>query len=97
VQPRSERFPSSDGDGFPGEDQEGGLKGVFGVLFIAEDPSTDSKHQCAMPLKQSAEGLLVTALDESAEEIPILLVAPFGSSEDPNVPENLHQGCTDHV
>jgi len=42
-----------------------------------------------MPPKKRGEGLLVTSLDESAEQFPVVQVAFFGSSENPNVPQYL--------
>jgi hypothetical protein len=78
----------ADRGGFPGEDQEGGLEGVLGVLFIVEDLPTDSKHQLAMPPKKRSEGLFVTALDESAEQFRVVLVAAFKSSENPDGAQN---------
>jgi hypothetical protein len=97
VQPCGQRCLLADGTGLPCQDQEGGLEGILGVLFIAKHPPADTQNQGAMPPKKHGEGSLVTTLDESAEQFPVVLVAVFGSSENPNVPQHLCQNARTHL
>jgi hypothetical protein len=60
VEPAGQRPRFADGAGLPGQDQEAGLKSVFGILLVAEHAPADPQHQPPMPLDQGREGSHVT-------------------------------------
>ena len=70
MQPRADRL-SSDRPGTAGEDQEGGLAGVFGVLGVAEQPAAGAEHHPVVPPDQLGERLLVPAAGDDDVVVPV--------------------------
>jgi hypothetical protein len=70
VQPVGDLLPRRDGLGLRGEDEEGGLEGVLGVV-VAEQASAHAPDHRPVPFDERGEGGLVAALDEAAEQLAV--------------------------
>jgi hypothetical protein len=71
VQPVGDRFaPSQDGC-LASQNEKGSLKGILGIVIVAQDSTTDSKNHRSMPVDQSAERVLVVVVDKSRQELAI--------------------------
>ena len=59
----------------PGQDEEGGLRGVLGLVLVAEDLAADAEDHRPMPLDQRREGglgrRLARLVGEPAEELAV--------------------------
>jgi hypothetical protein len=64
VQPAGHRLALADGGGAAGQDQEGGLESVLGVVLVVQDVPADAPHQPAVTVQQRCKGVLSTLLDE---------------------------------
>src|SRR5262249_47945228 len=53
------------------EDEEGGLKRIFGVVVVVENPATDAPHHRSMPLDKGRKRRLITTADEVLQQLPI--------------------------
>ena len=62
---------SADRSGLAGQDEERGLEGVFGEVFVADDPPADSGHQDRMPPYQQFERGVIARSGKSREQIRI--------------------------
>ncbi|HEX5270403.1 MAG TPA: hypothetical protein VFW33_07955 [Gemmataceae bacterium] len=68
VEPAGHGVGLADGGGFPGQEQEGGLEGVLGVVGVRQRAMADGEHHRAVPPDELGEGRLVTARDEVPDE-----------------------------
>jgi hypothetical protein len=69
---RSVRSKPPDATVLPsGEDEEGGLEGVLGLLLVGERAATDAHHRCRVPAYQGGEGVLVPPRGEAFEELAV--------------------------
>src|SRR5262249_5333931 len=59
------------GRGPAGEDEEGALEGVLGVLVVVQQVPADAKNQRAVPLHQGREGRLVPRRDEALQQLAV--------------------------
>jgi hypothetical protein len=82
IEPAAHRLAIGDRGRFTGEDEEGGLESVFGVLRMAQNPAADAQHHRAVSPYQGGEGGLIAAGDEAREELAIRQVIPAGGMED---------------
>jgi hypothetical protein len=71
VQPVGDQFPWVDTRGFAGEDQEGSLESIFGVVMVAEQTATNTPNHWAVPLHDSREGTFVPSLNEARQQFAI--------------------------
>ena len=73
-QPARDRPAPADRPGPVGEDEEDGLKGVLGIMIVAEAALADPEHDRAVPVDQLLEGGLrdlVAPRDEPFEELRV--------------------------
>jgi hypothetical protein len=52
-----------------GQEKEGGLEGVLGVVGAVEDATTHPPDHRAVPAHQDGEGALVAAVEELLQEV----------------------------
>jgi hypothetical protein len=71
MEPGGERRSIADGGGFPGQDEERGLKRVFGVGAVIQHAAADLEDKAAMTLHDGGERGFVTALGEASEQIGV--------------------------
>jgi hypothetical protein len=71
VQPPTQGQPLANRPGPPGQDQERGLEGVLGVVFVAQDVPTDAVHERPVPLDQGGERPVVAGGREPAQKLTI--------------------------
>jgi hypothetical protein len=68
VEPVGELLARADGGGLGGQDEEGGLEGVLGVLAVSGDAQAGAEHHRAVPPHQRREGRLVAGRDERLQQ-----------------------------
>jgi hypothetical protein len=63
-----------------GQDEEGGLEGVLGVLSVGEDVAADAPNEGAVPLHKGGKGGLVVLNRETFQELGVgpILGGPSG-------------------
>src|SRR5262249_25781679 len=82
----------ADGDGLAGEQQEGGLEGVLGVLLVGQQPPADGQDQRPVALHQVREGELVVGSHEGAQQLTVGPVAGLVVGDQvPDVPDGCPQ------
>src|SRR5262249_49457991 len=65
------RIPLEDGSGFPGQDEEGGLESVVGVVGVLQHPAAHAEDHRAVTAEQGREGRLVPRGDKAAQQLPV--------------------------
>src|SRR5262249_12258266 len=75
VQPAGDGTFLDDGAGLAGQDEERGLEGVLGVLFLAQETAADAHHQRAVALHEGREGGILTQGGEPAQRLAIAQLA----------------------
>jgi hypothetical protein len=85
VEPTGHGGSASDRSGPARQDQEGRLKGILGVVWVAEDRAADAEHHRTVSLQQSLErqfaGLTVCG-HEPLEELLVGDVADHAFMEE---------------
>ncbi len=71
VQEAADGLPATDGARLAGQDEEGGLEDVLGVVEVAEEAAADAQHQPPVALHQRREGRLVAAGGEALQQLPV--------------------------
>src|SRR5262249_35735207 len=71
VEPVADLLPRHDRGRAAGEDEEGGLEGVLGVVVVAEDPAADAPDHRPVALHQGLEGGLLATRDEAFQELAV--------------------------
>ena len=71
VQPARDRFNFADGAGFAGENQEGRLERILGIVLVAADAPAHAIDHRPMPYEESDERRFLLPADESLEEFAI--------------------------
>ena len=83
--------------GLAGEDEEGGLEGVLGVLLLAQHPPAHAQHQRPVAPHQLRKRLAVPVVCVPFEEPAIpRLRALSGADQPAEVPQNGSQGSRRH-
>ena len=82
VQPGCQRCLARYGGSSPNEHKEGSLKGVFGVMAVAEHSAADPKHHGPMAVDKDGKGSLVPLAAEALHQLGITQVASGLSSAD---------------
>ncbi len=94
IQPARDRIGPPDRTRLPRQHQEHGLRGILGVVTIAQDSPADVEHHGPVPLNQHGEcrlGLLDRAVPKPVQQGTIGQPRRRpGTEQDGNVPEN---GC----
>ena len=65
---------SADGLGLTDEDQEGRLKGILGVMPIAQQPMADRQDHWPMAVEQDGKGRLFPVAAEPFQELAVAQV-----------------------
>jgi hypothetical protein len=76
MQPAGQGPEAAQGSGLVGQDEEGRLAGVLGVLFVAQHVAANAVDQRAVTAHQLREGRLVPPGGEVAQEAAVGV--PFG-------------------
>ncbi len=71
VQPAADRLAPADRAGPARQDQERRLRGVLGVVVVAQDLPADAQDHRRMTIDQRRESRLVPMLDESLEQLAV--------------------------
>jgi hypothetical protein len=71
VQETRQRFAATDSSGPARQYQEGRLKGVVGVMDIAQQAAADAEDERAVPLEKRGEGGFVALLGEAVQQLTI--------------------------
>ena len=97
VQPRAEPVRLPQRPGLAGEEQEGGLEGVLGVVRVAEHLTADAQDQGPMPLQERDKGRLVPLRDELLQQAAVaLLVRSRRTGQVAEIAKNARQRLTCH-
>jgi len=75
VQPTADGIVAPDLARPAGQDQEGGLKNVLGVVGIAKHPPGNAKNHASMPLDKNYESLFLPLRQETLKELAVGLIA----------------------
>jgi hypothetical protein len=84
VQPATEHIALADGPGLANEDKKGRLKGIFGIVPVAQDTATDGQDHGSMALHQGGKGSLVAAGQEGFQQFSVRQIVA-GASENVQV------------
>jgi hypothetical protein len=60
-----------DRTGFSRQDEEGSLKGILGIVPMAQDTATDAHDHLAMPVNECLKGIAVTMPDEPRKQFRV--------------------------
>jgi hypothetical protein len=71
IKPARQRPRLANGGSALGQGKEGRLKGILGVVFVAEDSTTDTQDQPAVTLDQGRERGLLALINETLQELGI--------------------------
>jgi hypothetical protein len=71
VEPARDGLPFADGTGPARQDEERGLKGVLGILFLTQDAAAEVEHHRAVPPHQQLERRLVAPTGKAVKQIRI--------------------------
>jgi hypothetical protein len=71
VQPVGDSFSGPDGERFAGEDQKGRLKGILGVVVIADNSPAHAEDHRAMAPSQGRKGRFVVLVDERRQQLGV--------------------------
>ena len=82
MKPASDRALLTNGTGLSGQNQEGGLKNVLGIMDVPQHSTTNAQHQLAVPPKQRREGRLVAPESELLQQLLVELAVFTGRFED---------------
>jgi hypothetical protein len=93
VEPAGDRVAPLDEAGLSGQNQEGGLEDVFGVLLVSQRPLASSPHHRAVPRDQGGEGRLVMPVHIEAQQLAVgRLAGRVGGGEAPYVGDQPGRG-----
>jgi hypothetical protein len=96
VQEAGQRLLFVDGAGLLGQQEEGSLEGVFGVLEGLELPAANAEDQWAVPPDEGGEGPLVVSGEEVLEQFVIAAVWVRLGGEALDVMDDTPQRCIGH-
>ncbi len=68
VQPAGDRLLLAYGIRLAGEDEEGPLKSIFGVVVVAEHVSADVPHQPTVPADEHGKGVCVLSRGKAPQQ-----------------------------
>jgi hypothetical protein len=72
VEPvRHRRLPAVVTAGLLGQNEEGRLKGVLGILQVRQDTAADAQDHASVAAEQPCEGGLIVVIAKAAEEIRV--------------------------
>jgi hypothetical protein len=71
VQPTGQRRGLTDRTGLLQQDQEGGLKGVFGILLVSQHAAAKPHHQGAVTADDRRHGPKVLLVRKQAQQLGV--------------------------
>jgi len=71
VEPTAQRGCLANGSGLAGEDQERGLPGVLGVVWVTERPPAHAEDQRSVAFDEHGESGVVLVADESLQQLAV--------------------------
>jgi hypothetical protein len=74
VEPAGQRRGRADVGRPAGQDQEGGLEGVFSVMHVGQQPSAYPEDHWTVPADHRGKGILIALGDELLEQAGIALL-----------------------
>ena len=80
VQPTADARSPADGTGSPRQDDERRLKGIFGVLLMAEDPSAHAPDQSGMSPHHDGKGILIVVGYEGVQQLAVAALGGVGDA-----------------
>jgi hypothetical protein len=83
VQPVAERRAAADDGGLLGEDQEGGLEGVLGILVVAQEPFANAQDERPVACDKCGKGRLIPAGAVQLQELVVGPVIGLGRGQGP--------------
>jgi hypothetical protein len=97
VQEIAHGLPRHDGRRLFGEDEEGDLEGVLGVMAVAQDAPADAQHHRPVPPHQRLKRRLVAPRQEALQQLPVRRAALLPEREAVKGVDDLGQGAARHV
>lgn len=94
VKPTGDRVRPPDGGRFADQHEEGRLKGVLGVVRVAEHPLAHGRHHRPVAVDEGLEGRVVAAGDQGGDELPI---TRLGARDAVQTPEKAVQASGLHT
>ena len=85
VKPTAQRLPLADRPGVAGQDEEGGLEGIFRVLLLPQHPAADSRTSGPYRSTSPAKAAWSLRAEKAAISSPSLPARP--DSREPQPPE----------
>src|SRR5262249_7249931 len=82
-QPAADRLTFADGAGLAGEDEEGGLEGVLGVVRVAKETQTEIEYHRPVPPDEDLERRLLAAADERFQQLGVGQRAAAVAADEP--------------
>jgi hypothetical protein len=76
VQPVGQQRARRDGSGLAGQDEEGGLERILGVVVVAEGTAADAPDQRAVPAHEGREGGFIAVSHETLQQVFIGHASP---------------------
>src|SRR5262245_59907580 len=76
IEPVGHQFAGPDRSRLANQDEEGRLKGILGVLVMAEDPLAHPPDHRAMALYESCKGSFIPVGDEMLQQLAIGQASP---------------------
>jgi hypothetical protein len=90
IEPVGQQFSGRDDGGLPGEDEEGGLKSILGIVVMTEHTTAHAPDQRAMPIHEGCERRFVTAGGEPTQQFHVSAGSTFSGHYRPaNVLDDL--------
>jgi hypothetical protein len=97
IEPTANRLAFLNRRRLPSQDEEGGLKRVLGIVFMAKHTAADAQHHPAVPFHQGSESGFLAVSGEALEQLRIGQIAhSLRHSQLPNMAENRPQRCLRH-
>ena len=95
VKPTAQRFLLANRAYLLGKDEEGGLAGILGIVFVAQDASANAEHHAAMPVDESCKTCLIPCV-EPREQIRIRFLLTMGGQQDAQTLQYVIEGILRH-
>jgi hypothetical protein len=77
VQPVAEPVPRLNRNGLADKDQEGCLKGTFGIMVVVQNAATDAPNHGTVAAQQGREGCFAAPVEERLQELSIRESCPI--------------------
>jgi hypothetical protein len=97
VKPAGQRLPPADGPRLAGQQQEGGLVHVLGVVLVVQQAPRDAEHHRPVPPQEGVEGRLFAPAHEPRQQFAVAGAGQrLGLGQLVEVPDHPVDGCVCH-